>query len=197
MTSLPPRAGPVSEPLPERQFVPRIGVCLHEASHALHLHARGLRITRAKVGRRNFIERAPGEGARMSSLEQVEAALAGDIGASYAMCRAISRMHDDEIDAAIARVATGKHGSCDHCLAGVFTRHIAQFSDNPDDPAVLREIWRLAEANVIGLLTSRPAYLAIKSLGVELQDAKEMTGEAVHQHLEPYIEFGSQRTTME
>ena len=63
--------------------------------------------------------------------------------------RAISRMGDDEIDTAIARVATGKHGSCDHCLAGVFTRHIAKFSDNPDDPAVLREIWRLAEANVI------------------------------------------------
>jgi hypothetical protein len=132
----------------------------------------------------------------MTSLQQIEAALAGDIGAAYAMCRAISRMNDDEIDA-IARVATGKHGSSDHCLAGVFTRHIARFSDNPEDPAVLREIWRIAESNMIEMLTSRHAYLAIKSLGVELQDAKEMAGESVHQNLEPYIAFGSKPTTTE
>ena len=88
----------------------------------------------------------------MTSLQQIEAALAGDIGAAYAMCRAISRMNDDEIDTAIARVATGKHGSSDHCLAGVFTRHIAGFSDNPEDPAVLREIWRIAESNMIEML---------------------------------------------
>jgi hypothetical protein len=45
------------------------------------------------------------------------------------------------------------------------------------------------------MLTSRPAYLAIKSPGVELQDAKEMIGEAVHHIVEPYIAFGSQPTT--
>lgn len=185
----------VSEPIPERTFVPSIGVCFHESAHAVHLHSKGYRITRAQVGRRNFVERAPGEGARMTSLEQIEAALSGDIGTRYAMFRSISRMGDDEIDTAIARVATGKHGSCDHCLAGVFTRHIAQFSDNPADPSVLRAIWRLAEANVIEMLTSRPAYLAIKRLGVELQDAKEMIGEAAHHILEPYIAFGSQPTT--
>ena len=133
----------------------------------------------------------------MLNAEQVEAALAGDIGTRYAMFRSISRMGDDEIDIAIARVTTGKHGSCDHCLAEVFTRHIASFSDTPDNPTVLRGIWRLAETNVIDMLTSRPAYLAIKSLGVELQDAKEMTGEAVHNFIEPYISFGSQPTTME
>jgi hypothetical protein len=192
-----PRAGLVSEPLPEREFVPGIGVCLHEASHALHLHARGYRVASAQVGRRNFIERAPGEGARMTSLEQIEAALSGDIGTIYAMCRAINRMHDDEIDTAIARVTTGKHGSCDACIAGVFTRHIAQFSDNPDDPAVLREIWRIAESNTIEMLTSRTAYLAVRSLGERLRNENQMAGEAVHQHLEPYIAFGSQPTTTE
>jgi hypothetical protein len=190
-----PRAGPIGAPIPEREFVPTIGVCFHEAAHALHLHARGFRIARAQVGRRNFIERALGEGARMTSLEQIEAGLAGDIGAGYAISRIIYRMCDDEIDAAIARVATGKHGSCDQCLAGIFTRHLATFSDAPDDPAVLREIWRLAEANMIEMLTSGPAYLAIKSLGVELQNVKEMAGETAHQNLEPYIAFGSQPTT--
>ena len=78
-----------------------------------------------------------------------------------------------------------------------FTRHIARFSDNPEDPAVLREIWRIAESNMIEMLTSCHAYLAIKSLGVELQDAKEMAGESVHQNLEPYIAFGSKPTTTE
>lgn len=90
----------------------------------------------------------------MTSSAQIEAALAGDIGVAYALFRTINRMHDDEINTAIARVVTGRHGSCDACLAGVFTRHIAQFSDNPEDPAVLRAIWRLAEANVIEMLTS-------------------------------------------
>lgn len=192
-----PRAGPVSEPIPERQFVPIIGSCLHEAAHAIHLHARGYRIARAQVGRRNFIERAPGEGERMASLEQIEAALAGDIGSCYATFRFISRMGDDEIDAALARVATGKHGSCDHCLAGVFTRHIAQFSDNPADPAVLRGIWRLAESNAIEMLTSREAYIAINSLGDRLRGETEMTGEAVHNHIEPYVVFGSQPSITE
>jgi hypothetical protein len=95
---IPPRAGPVSEPLPDREFVPNIGTCLHESAHAFHLHARGYRIARAAVGRRNFIERAPGEGARMTSLQQIEAALAGDIGTRYAVFRAISRMCDEEIE---------------------------------------------------------------------------------------------------
>jgi hypothetical protein len=95
-----PHAGPISAPIPEREFVPTIGVCFHEAAHALYLHARGFRIARAQVGRRNFIERAPGEGAWMTSLQHIEAALAGDIGTGYAACRAISRMHDDEIDTA-------------------------------------------------------------------------------------------------
>jgi hypothetical protein len=191
---IPPRAGPVSEPIPKREFVPTLGTCLHEAAHALYLHARGYRIARAQVGRRNFVDRAPGEGARMSSLEQIEAALAGDIGARHARVRFIYQIIDEEIDTAISRVATGKHGRCDHCIAGIFTRYIASFSDTPDDPAVLRAIWRMAENNAIDLLTTRRAYLAIKSLGSELQEAKEMTGEAVHQHLEPYIEFGSQLT---
>jgi hypothetical protein len=62
---------------------------------------------------------------------------------------------------------------------------------------VLRGIWRLAETNVIEILTSRQAYLAIKSLGAELQDAKVMTGEAVHSHIEPFITFGSQPTITE
>jgi hypothetical protein len=192
-----PTSGAVSELIPEREFVPGIGTCYHESAHATYLHARGYRIARAQVGRRNFVERAPGEGARMSSLEQIEAALSGDIGAGYAMLRTIHRMGDDEIDIAIARVATGRHGSCDHCLAGFFTRHIAQFSDAPDDPAVLREIWRLAENNVIETLTSRKAYLAIRSLGLDLQETKEMNGGVVHEHLEPYISFGSQPTTTE
>jgi hypothetical protein len=190
-----PRAGAVSEPLPEHQFVLGVCTCLHEAAHALHLHIRGYRIAGAQVWRRNFVERAPGEGNRMLNMEQIEAALAGDVGARYAMFRSISRMGDDEIDTAIARVATGKHGSCDHCLAGVFTRHIALFSDNPDDPAVLREIWRIAESNTIEMLTSRHAYLAVRSLGERLRNENEMTGEAVHQHLEPYISFASQPTT--
>jgi hypothetical protein len=56
---------------------------------------------------------------------------------------------------------------------------------------VLREIWRLAEVNVIDMLTSRPAYLAVRSLGERLRNENEMTGEAVHQHLEPFITFGS------
>jgi hypothetical protein len=177
------RAGPVSEPLPDREFVPSIGTCSHESAHALHLHTRGYRITRAQVGRRNFVERAPGEGARMTSLEQIEAALSGNIGTRYAMFRSISRMGDDEIDTAIARVATGKHGSCDHCLAGVFTRHIASFSDAPGDPAVLREIWRLAEVNVIGLLTSRTAYLAVRSLGERLRNEKRDDRRSRSSHL--------------
>jgi hypothetical protein len=192
---IPPRAGPVSELLPEREFVPDLGTCLHEAAHALHLHTRGYRIASAQVGRRNFIERAPGEGARMTNSEQIEAALAGDIGARYAMFHAISRMCDEEIDAAIARVATGKHGTCDHCLAGVFTRHIASLSDAPDVPAVLRGIWRLAEANAIEMLTSRSAYLAVRSLGERLRNETEMAGKAVHEHLEPFVAFGSQPTT--
>lgn len=194
---VPSRAGPVSEPIPERKFEPTLDVCLHEASHALHLHARGYRIARAQVGRRNFIERAPGEGARMTSLEQIEAALAGDIGSCYATFRFISRMGDDEIDAALARVATGKHGNCDHCLAGIFTRHIASFSANPDDPAVIRAIWRRAECNVIEMLTSREAYIAINSLGDRLRGETEMTGEAVHNHIEPYVVFGSQPSITE
>jgi hypothetical protein len=193
-TPISPTSGAVSEPLPDREFVPTLGVCLHEAAHALHLHARGYRIARAQVGRRNFIERAPGEGARMASLEQIEAALAGDIGARYGMFRSISRMGEDEIDAAIARVATGRHGTCDACIAGVFARYIASFSNNPTDPATLRAIWRRAESNTIDLLTSRRSYAAIRSLGERLQNETEMTGEAVHQHLEPYVAFGSQPT---
>jgi hypothetical protein len=171
------------------------GYYADESAHAVHLHARGYRIARAQVGRRNFIERAPGEGARMTSLDQIEAALSGDIGTIYAMCRAINRMHDDEIDAAIARVATGKHGSCDHCLAGVFMRHIASFSDTPDNLDLMREIWRLAEANVIDLLTSRQAYLAVRSLGERLRNENELNGKAVHEYLEPYIAFGSHIAT--
>ena len=189
---IPPRAGPVSEPIPERKFEPTLDVCLHEASHALHLHARGYRIARAQVGRRNFIERAPGEGAKMSSMEQIEAALAGDVGANYTLSRMIHRIGNDEIETALARVATGKHGSCDACIAGVFTRHIAEFSDAPDKLAVMREIWRRAECNVISLLTSRQAYFAVRSLGEMLRNENEMTGEAVHRIIDPYIEFGSQ-----
>lgn len=193
----PPRhAGPIIDPpLPERKFVPSLGTCLHEAAHAYHLHARGYRIARAQVGRRNFIERAPGEGARMASLEQIEAALAGEVGGNYAAGRQIRRMLDDEIDAALARVATGKHGSCDPCIAGVFTRHIARAADDPNDPVLLREIWRVAEADVTALLTSRSAYRAIKSLGDRLRNENEMTGEAVHRTLEPYMAFGSHITT--
>src|SRR5690606_16944004 len=121
---IPPRAGHVSEPIPERKFEPTLDVCYHEAAHSVHLHARGYRIARAQVGRRNFIERAPGEGARMTSLEQIEAALAGEVGGNYATVHQIRRMIDEEINTAIARVATGRHGNCDHCLAGIFTRHI-------------------------------------------------------------------------
>jgi hypothetical protein len=62
---------------------------------------------------------------------------------------------------------------------------------------VLREIWRLAESSMIGLLTSRPAYLAVRNLGEILKNETQMTGESVHQTLEPYISFGSQPTTTE
>jgi hypothetical protein len=196
-TTVSSASGVVGELIPEREFEPTLGACLHEAAHALHLHSRGYRIARATVGRRNFIERALGEGARMTSLEQIEAALAGGIGASYASCRFVAQIGDDEIDTAVARVATSKHGSCDACIAGFFARHIASFSDTPDNPAVIRAIWRMAEDNVIDLLTTRHAYLAQRSLGERLQNETEMTGESVHQHLEPHIAFGSQPITME
>lgn len=192
---LPWRAGPIIDPpLPERKFAPSLGTCYHEDAHACHLHARGYRIACGKVGRRNFIERAPGEGARMSNLEQIEAALAGEVGGNYAAGRQIRRMLDEEIDTALARVATGKHGSCDACLAGVFTCHIARAADDPTDPVLLRKIWRVAEADVIDLLTSRQAYLAIRCLGGRLRNENEMTGEAVHRTLEPYMAFGSHIT---
>lgn len=180
--------GAVSEPIPDREFVPTIGVCLHEAAHALHLHARGYRIARAQVGQRNFIERAPGEGERMGDLEHVEAALAGDVGAGFAMFRTVYRIADGDIDIALDRIATGKHGTCDRCIAGFFSRHIARLTDT----ALPRSIWRQAESDVIELLTSGRAYSAINSLGNELREAKTMTGEAVHRHFEPYITFGSQ-----
>jgi hypothetical protein len=45
---------------------------------------------------------------------------------------------------------------------------------------MMREIWRRAEVSVISLLTSRPAYLAMRSLGERLRNENEMTGKAVH-----------------
>jgi hypothetical protein len=71
------------------------------------------------------------------------------------------------------------------------------FSDTPDNPAVIRAIWRMAEDNVIEMLTTRHACLAMRSLGERLRNEKEMAGEVVHEQLDPFIAFGSKPITME
>lgn len=183
-------AGPVVETNVAEPPPPSQGAALHEAGHAVHLHARGYRLARVEVGTRNFTERAPGEGQKMSYLEQIEAALAGDIGARYAVARNIHRMLDTEIDEALARVATGCHGTCDHCIAGVFARSIAALGTATDD-TLARDVWRVAEGDVVEFLTSNAARNAIIALGGQLLAERQVDGEAAHKIINEYIEFGA------
>lgn len=183
-------AGPIvdtaARPTPEVPFE----TALHEASHAAHLHCRGYRIASARIGLRNCVERAPGEGRRMTDLEQIEAALAGDIGALYAGHSAIWRPPNEDIDAALARVATGCHGKCDHCIAGTFARHIATRGD-PADAALARDTWRLAEADTIALIQQPRVAAAIRKLAERLLVSRSLAGDEVHHILSNYIEFGA------
>lgn len=123
----------------------------------------------------------------MLDLEQVEAAVAGDIGARYAEFRATALTSDAEIDHALTRVATGCHGTCDACLAGVFARHIA----GRRTPADARNVWRTAEWNVVDLLANGRARAAIVELAEALQPAGELSGLAIHNMLSSRFAFGS------
>lgn len=187
--SLLPYAGEVVDETPREVPPLSLEVALHEAAHAVHLHSRGYRISRVTIGQRNFVERAPGEGRRMTDLHQIEAALAGDVGALFAAHRMIHRPFNEEVDLALSRVASGCHGTCDHCIAGLFARHVASRSGGQDD-ALARDVWRVAEADVIDLLCSPRMSAAIHSLAACLMADPDLTGEAAHSTIEDFIVFG-------
>ena len=164
---------------------------IHEAAHALFVHALGFQILQITADGQPHCA----HGHIPDHTARVAIALAGDHGERLILHRLEYRPLCDEVAATFQVVREMRFGGCDGCSAA-FGLFCALGSSAADE--VLLAANRTVEAATIALIREPISTAAIRHLSEALMSIGTVSGPEVHRIFEEVgVGFGSRRITME